>query len=281
MARSPSAIVIWAVLAFVVGIMGLDWTQQLVFALWQGGSHQQRSGEPVRLVRQCVACHDLSSQQRTNRIGPPLWRIHNRLAARAIGYRYSSSWQSRVSDCLFWTSDNLNRFLMAPEQWMPGGRMVHVGVAHASDRAELVAWLQQLREEESPSVLTLAAMVNDPADPYVGQPIGAIGEQWLVQGAREAEKCMACHDLTPARRTVVGPPLWDIVDKPAGQARGFCYSVAFQKKIMVQPLVWNEQNLYLFLRSPATMIPETRMLFDGVGDHARRAGLVAYLRSLR
>lgn len=59
--------------------------------------------------------------------------------------------------------------------------------------------------------------------------------------------------------------------------KDYRYSAAMQRA----DLVWTEERLAAFVRSPAAVVPGTSMRFWGVGLSERKlADLLAYLRSL-
>jgi cytochrome c len=234
-----------------------------------------------RVARLCVACHDLSPARRLDRVGPPLWGVHERQAARIAGYRYSRAYQQRDGDCLFWTAGSLEAYLGDEDRLVPGGRVRHSGLVDAGERGALIDYLATLRDMARGRVLDHPFRSTDQASgrmPVMGEDFG---DRWLDRGVREAGKCAACHDLTAARRNLVGPPLWGIAGRAAGQAKGFCYSESFRQRVTERPWVWNDPELYAFLGHPAGFVPGTRMLFEGIREEERRAGLIAHLRRLR
>jgi cytochrome c len=88
--------------------------------------------------------------------------------------------------------------------------------------------------------------------------------------------CAICHSVLPGKNGL-GPSLFDIVGRKAGQAKGFHYSTAMQKA----DLTWDEATLDKYLQSPSTLIPGTTMTTPGVKDSVKRADLIAYLATLR
>jgi cytochrome c len=42
-----------------------------------------------------------------------------------------------------WSPETLSKFLARPSQFIPGNRMVFIGVGKPQDRANLIAFLQQ------------------------------------------------------------------------------------------------------------------------------------------
>lgn len=98
----------------------------------------------------------------------------------------------------------------------------------------------------------------------------------LDKGKKVAKKCAACHDFAPGGRNKVGPALWGIVGAEIAARDGFKYSQALSGL----GGRWGYDELGAFLAAPKTYAPGTKMTFAGVKDAAKRADLVAYLRSL-
>jgi len=88
-------------------------------------------------------------------------------------------------------------------------------------------------------------------------------------------QCSTCH--SPAQgKNAVGPSLFGIVGRPAGQVEGFHYSAANKSS----NLTWDAATLDKYLTSPKAVVPGTTMTYAGVKDDAKRADLIAYLATL-
>ena len=91
------------------------------------------------LFLQCRACHSLK-QGEEHKVGPNLHRVIGAPAAHKPGYAYTDSLkQSGV----IWSRDNLSQFLADPYSLVPGTAMVFIGIERGSDRAALIAYLEQ------------------------------------------------------------------------------------------------------------------------------------------
>ena len=84
---------------------------------------------------QCTACHSLD----TNKYGPKLGGVFGHRAGSAPGYDYSAALRKAG---LIWSTDNLNRWLVGPQQFIPGVKMP-VRVPDPIARRDIVAYLQQ------------------------------------------------------------------------------------------------------------------------------------------
>jgi cytochrome c len=96
-------------------------------------------------------------------------------------------------------------------------------------------------------------------------------------GQRAFARCAWCHQVGPSARGAFGPQLNGIVGRKAGATADFKYSAAMKQS----GIVWNEQNLAAFLRSPKKVVPDNQMRFWGIGDEQQIANLLAYLRTVQ
>ena len=86
----------------------------------------------------------------------------------------------------------------------------------------------------------------------------------VERGKLVSRNCTACHDMTRARRTtLIGPPLWGTLNRPAGSTPDYKYSKAHIKAVE-SGLVWTEENLDIYLTNPKAFIPGNRMAFAGI-----------------
>ena len=88
---------------------------------------------------QCRACHSLDADG-PHKVGPNLYGVFNRKAGLAEGFAYSDV---MTNADVTWTEQNMTDWLARPSQFMPGNRMVFVGIKDADDRANLIAFLLQ------------------------------------------------------------------------------------------------------------------------------------------
>jgi cytochrome c len=85
----------------------------------------------------CAACHKLEAG--ANNVGPSLHGIFTRKAGELADFRYSPAIKRSG---IAWTPETLDKFITDPQAMVPGNRMPYAGMAGASDRADLVAYLQ-------------------------------------------------------------------------------------------------------------------------------------------
>ena len=85
----------------------------------------------------CAACHKLEAG--ANEVGPSLHGIFGRKAGEIADFRYSPAMKHSG---IVWTAETLDKYLADPQAMVPGNRMPYAGMASASDRADLIAYLQ-------------------------------------------------------------------------------------------------------------------------------------------
>ena len=107
----------------------------------------------------CEQCHDLSKGG-PNKIGPNLWGVVGRPRASHPGFEYSSAMKSKGGT---WTYDELFKFLKSPGAYIPGTKMSFAGLPRASERAEVIAYLNT--KSDNPQPLPKAADAGGAAKP--------------------------------------------------------------------------------------------------------------------
>jgi cytochrome c len=88
--------------------------------------------------------------------------------------------------------------------------------------------------------------------------------------------CAICHTVQP-NKSLIGPSLFGVVNRPAGQVAGFHYSEANKRS----GLVWDPATLDRYLTAPREVVPGTLMTFPGLKDPLARAEVIAFLETLR
>jgi len=92
----------------------------------------------AKLFRACAPCH--SVQPDRNMTGPSLAGIWGRKAGTLASFdRFSSVLKSTD---VVWDADTLDRWLKDPAQFIPDNRMTFQGIADATARGDLIAYLK-------------------------------------------------------------------------------------------------------------------------------------------
>ena len=255
-----------------------------------------------KIAGRCQQCHNLTKGG-PNLIGPNLWDIVNRQRATHPGYDYSSAMSAKHDP---WSYDNLFVYLKLPAAMVPGTKMTFAGLPSAQDRINLIAYLRTLADSPAaiPAPAPPKAPANTPASPApagaqtpatgaaavtgAGAPTNQaaatpaastepdIAHADVAHGKQVAARCQQCHDLTKGGPNMIGPNLWDIVNRPRATHPGYDYSSAMSAKH--DP--WTYANLFTYLKQPQMMVPGTKMTFAGIPSDKDRTDLIGYLRTL-
>ncbi len=94
-----------------------------------------------KISKKCVSCHSFD-QGGPNKIGPAMWGVVGRDIGSVAGFGYSSALSSMEGN---WTAEALNGFLENPKAYAEGTAMAFAGLRKAQDRADIIAYLQSLK----------------------------------------------------------------------------------------------------------------------------------------
>jgi cytochrome c len=109
------------------------------FAAGAAAGSDPRHGEEI--YSRCLACHALAA----DRTGPRHCGLIGRHAGSVPGFEYSAAMKgSRI----VWNAKSLDRFLADPLKAVPGTSMGYAGVKDASERADLIAYLERAGKSE-------------------------------------------------------------------------------------------------------------------------------------
>lgn len=86
------------------------------------------------------------------------------------------------------------------------------------------------------------------------------------------EECAECHSAAPGRNKK-GPTLFAVVGRVAGGVPDYAYSDAMK----ASGVTWSPDKLDAYIAAPHKLVPGCKMKYDGLGDAAARADLIAYL----
>lgn len=129
------------------------------------------------------------------------------------------------------------------------------------------------RPRQTPALLALAVLALAPAS-ALAQTAGN-----AVKGKLLFLQCGACHDVRAKAPPKVGPSLFGVYGAKAGTRTGFTYSAAFKAKTQGQ--TWDDAKLDAFIEKPGKIAPGSKMVFAGLPDPAKRADIIAYIKTLK
>jgi cytochrome c len=103
-------------------------------------------GRGENAAKKCAACHTFNKGGRPL-VGPNLWGVVGRPRASEAGFNYSAALKSKGGN---WTIDELNQFIANPKSTVPGTNMTFAGVPRATERADIIAYLNSLSDNPAP-----------------------------------------------------------------------------------------------------------------------------------
>lgn len=105
---------------------------------------------------------------------------------------------------------------------------------------------------------------------------------WATGDARKgadvfAEECGDCHSAAPGKNKK-GPSLNGVFGRKAGSLADFSgYSEAMKQS----GITWAADKVDAYIAQPKKVVAGGKMKYDGLGDAAARADVIAYLMSVK
>lgn len=100
------------------------------------------------LFLQCRACHSLVPEADPGKIGPTLYGVLGRTAGSVAGFTYSPA---VAKSGIVWTPEQIDHWLQRPSEFLPGNKMVFVGIPNPADRANIIAFVQAESQKPVPA----------------------------------------------------------------------------------------------------------------------------------
>lgn len=98
----------------------------------------------------------------------------------------------------------------------------------------------------------------------------ALGEQMF------ADRCANCHAVGEGAKS--GPPLNDLIGRPAASLEGFGYSDGMLEADEAE-VVWDIEMLSKFITKPRSVVNGSNMAFTGLRNPEDVANVIAYIAS--
>jgi cytochrome c len=92
-----------------------------------------------KLFEDCRACHAIERGQQG--VGPDLHGVFGRKAGALDDFRYSPALKRSG---ITWTPKTLEAYVADPQKAVPQNRMPYAGMPEARDRADLIAYMQEV-----------------------------------------------------------------------------------------------------------------------------------------
>ena len=111
-------------------------------------------GRGEAAAKTCVTCHTFDKSGR-NLVGPNLWGIVGREKNSVASFNYSAAMRKMKGP---WTPDEIAEFIRQPKSMVPGTTMTFAGISRASQRADVILFLNS--RSDKPQPLTKAAQAK-------------------------------------------------------------------------------------------------------------------------
>lgn len=120
------------------GMMGQGMTGPGMMENPQQAPANPTAGGAQIFQQQCALCH-ANRAGAQNKAGPNLYGIFGRKSGSLPGYRYSPAMRNAG---IVWREQTLDRFLAAPNRFVPGTTMAYQGIPDEKVRQKLIAYLK-------------------------------------------------------------------------------------------------------------------------------------------
>jgi cytochrome c len=99
----------------------------------------------------CATCHTFGKGE-PNKVGPNLYGVVGEKKGEGRSFNFSAAMKGKGGE---WSFEDLDKFLQNPRGFVPGTNMSYAGMARATQRADLIAFLNS--KSDHPQALPQAA----------------------------------------------------------------------------------------------------------------------------
>jgi cytochrome c len=102
-------------------------------------SHAEGDPEAgAKVFRKCATCHEVKEPK--NKVGPHLVGIFGRHAGAVEDFKYSDAMKNAD---IVWDEETISAYVREPKTYVPGNRMIFVGLKKDEEVENLIAYLKE------------------------------------------------------------------------------------------------------------------------------------------
>lgn len=128
------------------------------------------------------------------------------------------------------------------------------------------------------SLLSMSGCSNEPASTRPASALPVPAGQIAAGRVLFEQECAKCHGFVPGRNSK-GPQLLHAYGNRAGLLTDYPGYSAALKQAAQAGLHWDSATLDRYLQQPEQVIPQGKMLYDGLADAQARRDVIAYMAS--